>query len=85
MNIFGGIIGVITGVLIIKYSIQITNGLGRIEWAEQHLAGGLAGTISLYRIMGVVVIILSFLYMFGSIGFILGPIANLFGGAKTPQ
>ena len=80
MHIFGGIIGVIVGVLVVRYSIWITENLGRIQWAEDHLHGGLAGTYSLYRIIGVVVIILSLLYMFGSIGFILNPIAPLFGG-----
>ncbi len=85
MHIFSGFLGVVIGFLVIKYSVQLTEGLGRIEWAEEHLRGGLAGTYSLYRIAGVVIIILSLLYMFGGIGVILGPLANLFGGVKqTP-
>ncbi|OGE87556.1 MAG: hypothetical protein A3J07_04945 [Candidatus Doudnabacteria bacterium RIFCSPLOWO2_02_FULL_49_13] len=82
MHIFSGFIGVVVGFLIIKYSVSITETLGRVEWAEQHLRGGLAGTYSFYRIIGVVIIVLSLLYMFGGIGFIVAPLAGVFGGAS---
>jgi hypothetical protein len=85
MHIIGGIIGVIVGYLVIRYSVAITDNLGRIAWAEQHLRSGLAGTYSLYRIAGVVVIILSLLYMFGGIGFLVGPLSSVFGGTKPTQ
>jgi uncharacterized membrane protein len=80
MHFFSGLIGVIAGFLLIRYSIAITDMFGKVEWAERHLRGGLAGTYSLYRIVGVVCIMLSLLYMFGSIGFILNPLASVFGG-----
>ncbi len=82
MHIFSGTIGVIVGFLVIKYSIQITDTFGRVDWAEQHLRGGLAGTYSLYRLVGVVFIVLSLLYMFNAIGFILAPLSSVFGGIK---
>ena len=82
MHIFNGIIGVVIGFLIIKYSIPITDNLGTIGWAEEHLKGGLAGTYSFYRITGVIIIFLSLIYMFGGIGFVLGPLASVFGGVR---
>ena len=82
MRIFSGIIGVIIGILLIKYSVFLTDNLGTVDWAEQHLRSGLAGTYSLYRLIGVAFIILSLLYMFGAIGLILGPLGTVFSGAK---
>ena len=84
MHIFSGIIGMIVGFLLIRYSIALTDMFGKIDWAEAHLKGGLAGTYTLYRIVGLVFIILSLLYLFGGLGFIIGPLAPLFGGA-APQ
>jgi hypothetical protein len=82
MNFVWGTIGVIVGVLVIKFSMQITDTFGTIDWAEEHLHGGMAGTYTLYKLVGVVIIILSFLYMFGSMGFLVGPLAPLFRGGK---
>ncbi len=82
MKFIWGIIGIIIGFLVIKYSMSITDTFGRVEWAERHLSGGLAGTYTLYRIAGLVIIILSLLYIFGGIGFITGPLAPLFGGGQ---
>ena len=82
MHIFGGIIGVAIGVLVMRYSVWITDNFGRVAWAEEHLRGGLAGTYSLYKIIGLVAIILSLLYMFNLYGFIIGPLAPLFGGTN---
>ena len=81
MRIFGGIIGVMIGFLLIRYSITITEMFGRVGWAEQNLRGGLAGTYSLYRLVGLLFIILSLLYIFGGLGFLLNPLAPIFGGA----
>lgn len=82
MRIFSGLIGVVAGILLIRYSIAITDFFGRVAWAEDHLRGGLAGTYSLYRIVGVVFIILSLLYMFNILGFLLSPLSSVFGGLK---
>ncbi len=82
MNIFWGIIGVIIGVLVIKYSMPITDTFGRISWAEDHLHGGMAGTYTFYKLAGLLVIILSLLYMFGGIGFVLGPLGGFFSGTQ---
>jgi hypothetical protein len=82
MQIIYGLIGVAIGFLLIRYSVALTESMGKMEWAERYLRSGMAGTYSMYRLIGVIVIILSLLYMFGGIGFILSPLAPLFGGAK---
>jgi hypothetical protein len=82
MHILGGIVGIIVGFLLIRYAIPLTDSFGRIGWAEEHLRGGLAGTYSLYKIVGLAFILLSLLYMFGGIGFILSPFGSVFGAAK---
>ena len=63
---------------LIKYSFPITNFFGHIPWAERYLGGG--GTYTLYKIVGVIVIILAFLYMFGSLGSAIAPLGKIFGG-----
>jgi hypothetical protein len=80
MRIVWGIIWIAIGFAVIKYSFQITNFFGHIDWAEEHIGGG--GTYTLYKIVGIVVIVFSFLYMFGNVGFITEPLAPLFGGTK---
>lgn len=78
MRFVWGIIWILMGVGLIKYSFNITNFFGHVPWAENHLGGG--GTYSLYKIVGVVVILLSFMYMFNLLGFITRPLGPLFGG-----
>jgi hypothetical protein len=78
MNFLGGLVGIIVGFLLIKYSLSISDMFGSISWAEAHLGG----TSAMYRLVGVVIIVLSFLYMFGAIGIILGPLAGVFGGGQ---
>ena len=75
-------IGIIVGFLLIKYSVQLTETLGRMDWAERYLRGGMAGTYSMYRLLGLAFIIISILNIFGLFGFIVSPLAPLFGGVK---
>ncbi|MEO8065938.1 MAG: hypothetical protein ABI643_03770 [Candidatus Doudnabacteria bacterium] len=82
MHFIQGLIGVVIGILLIRYSVAITDMLGRVDWAEEHLRGGLAGTYSLYRIVGIIFIVLSLLYMFNIIGFLISPLGSIFGGVK---
>ena len=77
MTFFWGIVWVLVGIGLVKYSFPITNFFGHVPWAEEHLGGG--GTNSLYKIIGVIVILGAFLYMFGNTGFISGPLSPLFG------
>ncbi|OGE80215.1 MAG: hypothetical protein A2660_00895 [Candidatus Doudnabacteria bacterium RIFCSPHIGHO2_01_FULL_45_18] len=82
MRFISGTIGVIIGFLLIRYTFQLTQWFGKVDWAEKYLGSGLAGTYSMYRLLGMLFIVLSLLYMFGLFGFILGPLAPLFGGAR---
>lgn len=78
MKFFWGFVWVVIGTLVIKYSFQITNLFGKIGWAENHLSSGLGGTYTLYKLIGVVIIILAMLYMFGGLGFVLSPLDSVF-------
>ena len=80
MNFIGGLIGVVVGFLLIKYSVALTDTFGRIQWAEEHMHSGMSGTYSLYRLTGVAFIILSLMYMFDILGILIGPLAGVFGG-----
>ena len=82
MRIFSGLIGVVIGFLLIKYSVPLTDTLGKMDWAETYLRGGMAGTYTMYKLVGLAFIILSLLYMFNALGFLLSPLLPLFGGAK---
>ena len=65
MQYIAGIIGVIIGFLIVWKANWLMENLGRIAWAEQHLGSGFGGTRLLYKLIGIGVIILSFLLMGG--------------------
>jgi hypothetical protein len=80
MRFVWGIIWITIGVLLIRYTFQITNLFGKVDWAERHLSSGFGGTYAMYRIVGVIVIILAFLFMFGSAGFITDFLRPVFGG-----
>lgn len=82
MHFIQGLIGVAAGFILIRYSIPLTDMFGKVDWAERNLHGGMAGTYTLYRLVGLVFIILSLLYMFGGLGFIVGPLGSVFGGVK---
>ena len=82
MRIIYGLIGLIVGFLFIRFSVQLTEWLGTMDWAERYLKGGLAGTYTMYRLIGLVFIIISILYMFNIFGFIVSPLAPLFGEPK---
>ncbi len=80
MRIIYGIIWIGIGFLLIKYSVALTENLGSMDWAEKYLKSGMAGTYTMYRLIGLIIIILSLLYIFGFMGSIVSPIGSLFGG-----
>lgn len=73
------IIGV--GVLLIMKTEWLVENFGRIDWAEQHL-GTEGGTRIFYKIMGVIIIIMSFLAMMGVFN---TPLKNSFGKSFSPS
>ena len=62
--IFGPIV-IVLGILMMKYTVQVTNFTGQIGFAEKYLKGGLAGTYTWWRLVGLALIIISFLWMVG--------------------
>jgi hypothetical protein len=83
MSIFWGTILVIVGTLMVIFARKIFNAFGRIPWAEEHI--GPTGTLSLIRIVGIVLILVGFFLWTGLFGAIFGPILRtLFGGLEEP-
>ncbi len=82
MRFFWGIIGIIIGTLLLKYTFQLSNTFGKIDWAEKYFSGGLGGTYFFYKLFGMLAIVLSVLYMFGFLGNLLGPVTSIFGGLR---
>ena len=80
MRFVWGLVWVIIGILLMKYTFQITNTFGKIDWAERNLRGGGGGTYTLYRLAGLAIIIMAMLYMFNSFDFIVAPLRPVFGG-----
>lgn len=62
MRIILGFIGIIIGFLIIWRSEWIFQQFGRVDWAEEHLSGG---SRVFYKLVGLGVILISFIYMGG--------------------
>jgi hypothetical protein len=75
MKYFIGIICIGIGFLIMWKADWIMNNFGRIAWAEEKL-GMEGGTRLFYKLIGLAIIILSFLIMMGIAQSILGAIFN---------
>lgn len=60
-----GIIGILIGFAILKYREPIRDFLGNIGFAEEYLGQG--GTWTFISAMGILVPVLSVLYMFGTL------------------
>ncbi len=62
-QILYGLIGITIGFLIVWKTRTLINWAGQVGWAEKLF--GPTGTFTLSRIIGVLIIIISFLYMLG--------------------
>ncbi|TSA45925.1 hypothetical protein D4R52_01475 [bacterium] len=82
MRIFFGLIGIIIGTFIVWKTYPLVNFFGRIDWAERHLAGGFGGTYFLYKIVGIVFVVLGAMYMFGLLDVFMSPFRSIFGGLQ---
>jgi len=69
-QILVGIIGIPLGVLMLKYNKQIKDFVGDIGWAEKHIGSG--GTYFFLKIISLLISVLSFLYMVGTLQSVLG-------------
>lgn len=59
----------VLGILCMKYTVQITNFTGKIDFAEKYLRTGLAGTYTWWRLFGLALCIMSVLWMLGKLNF----------------
>jgi hypothetical protein len=54
------------GILLMRYTVQVTNFTGKIDFAEKYLGGGVAaGTYTWWRLFGLGLCILSVFWFFG--------------------
>ncbi|MDP2736766.1 MAG: hypothetical protein Q8O59_03255 [bacterium] len=60
-----GLIGIPLGFLLLKYRERVKDWTGNIGWAEQYLGTG--GTWSALILIGILTIVLSFMFMVGSL------------------
>jgi hypothetical protein len=79
MRFFYGILWILGGMALMKYSFQIVSMFGKIPWAERVLGGGLGGTYLMWKLVGIIFIIIGFLTMSGGILNIISPLAPFFG------
>ncbi len=56
----------VAGVLIMKYSVKVTNMTGKIDFAEKYLGTGIgAGTYTWWKLVGLGLCIISVFWFFG--------------------
>ena len=66
MRFILGPLVIILGVLLMKYTVQITDFTGRIDFAEKYLTAGLgAGTYTWWRLVGLCFAILGAMWILG--------------------
>jgi hypothetical protein len=71
---------VLLGILMMRYTVQITNMTGPVDFAEKYLGGGLfAGTYTFYRLVGVAFCIIGAMWFFGVLGLLSGPLSSILG------
>ena len=59
----------IAGVLMMKYTVKLTQITGTIGFAEKYMRDGFAGTFSWYRLVGFIFCILAVLWITGILDF----------------
>ncbi len=75
MNIVIGILIILAGVFLVIKTEWFIQNFGTSSWAEQHL-GSSGGTRLMYKLIGIIIIILSMMGMTGMLGEV---IINVFG------
>ena len=81
MNIFLGILAIALGIVIVVKSDWFVENFGTIAWAEQHM-GTSGGSRLMWKLIGIALIIVSFLIMTGTLQtVVLSIFAPLFGAS----
>lgn len=79
MRVFWSLIGIVVGVLFVWKTYSLVVIFGKISWAERHLRAGLGGTYFFYKLIGLILILFSGMYMFGILDNILAPLSGFLG------
>jgi hypothetical protein len=65
MRFFFGMLGIVVGFLMVWKTQFFLQTFGRIPWAEEHLRHGWGGSWMGYKLLGLIIIFGSLLYMMG--------------------
>lgn len=76
LRIFWGVLGIIVGFLMIYKNTSLVSFTGKNSWAEKFLGPG--GTFTFYKIIGILVIAVAFLYLTGGLNKIIEFVTSLF-------
>jgi hypothetical protein len=76
-----GIIAIIVGFIIVWKSTWLVNNVGRIGWADEHL-GAEGGSNLFYKLMGLLLIIGTFMVLTGALPALL---SGIFGSSFGPN
>jgi len=69
---------ILLGIVMMRYTVQITNFTGEVDWAEKFFQAGTgAGTYTMWRLVGLIIALLGAMWLFG----LLGLIGSLFHAA----
>lgn len=80
--IFGPIV-ILLGLAMMRYTVQITNMTGKIDFAERIFSAGLgAGTYTWWRLVGLGIMILGALWLFGLLSVLGGLLTAVTPGVK---
>jgi hypothetical protein len=75
-----GLIMIVGGIAMVKYTFQLTNITGRQDWLERYTGSG--STYGIYKLFGVFIVIVGILFAtgFGTgvIDFIFSPLKSVF-------
>lgn len=83
MRIFVGLIGIPLGFVIVYYRERIKRFTGEFEWAERRLGSG--GTYTAIFLFGLMITILSLMYMLGTLQTLLYSIFGRFLPGAEPD
>jgi hypothetical protein len=68
------------GILMMKYTVQITDYTGKLDFAEEYLGKGTAaGTYTWWRLVGLFFVILAALWLFGMMNLVGNGLAGVLG------
>ena len=82
MRFVWSLTGIVIGIILVWKTYPLVQILGKADWAERYFGAGLGGTYFVVKASGIILIILSAMYMFGILDNLLSPFANIFGGLR---